>query len=190
VIEAVTILERLREVAMDQHGLVTSEQAAEAGIPRQELVKLAARGRLERLKRGVYLVPQTPGGRYQNWALAVLWTGAPEACLSHETALAAWDISDINPDQIHVTVGQRRRLRRSGGERYIIHHEDLAERQRTWFEQIPITNAPTAIAQCIAWGTPTYLVKQALERAGATGRLLKADAERLARELEDRDHGR
>ncbi|MCL2785062.1 MAG: type IV toxin-antitoxin system AbiEi family antitoxin domain-containing protein [Propionibacteriaceae bacterium] len=187
--EVVTILERLREVAMDQHGLVSSEQASKEGIPRQELVKLAARGRLERLKRGVYLVPQVAGSRYQNWALAVLWTGAPEACLSHETALAAWEISDINPNQIHITVGKHRRLRRTGGERYVIHYADLADRQRTSFEQIPITNVPTTIEQCIAWGTPTYLIKQALERAGLAGQLLKGDSENLTRKLEDRDNG-
>jgi predicted transcriptional regulator of viral defense system len=189
-IETVTILERLREVALEQHGLVTSAQAAKAGIPRQELVKLAARDRLERLRRGVYLVPQVPGSRYQNWELAVLWTGAPEACLSHETALAAWDISDINPNQIHITVGKQRRLRRSGGERYIIHREDLADGQRAWFEQMPMTDVPTTIGQCIAWGTPTYLIKQALERGRATGKLLKSETARLARQLEDRDHGR
>ncbi|MDR2114250.1 MAG: type IV toxin-antitoxin system AbiEi family antitoxin domain-containing protein [Bifidobacteriaceae bacterium] len=189
-IEAVTILERLREVALDQHGLVTSGQAAEEGIPRQELVKLAARGRLERLKRGVYLVPQTPGGRYQNWALAVLWTGAPEACLSHETALAAWEISDINPNQIHLTVGKQRRLRRSGGEQYIIHYQNLAPEQRTWFEQIPITNVATTIEQCIEWGTPTYLIKQALERSGKTSELAAGDAVKLTKKLEERDHAR
>ncbi|MCL2803814.1 MAG: type IV toxin-antitoxin system AbiEi family antitoxin domain-containing protein [Micrococcales bacterium] len=185
-IEAVTILEQLREVAMDQHGLITSEQAARQGIARQELVKLAARGRLERLKRGVYLVPQTPGGRYQNWALAVLWTGAQEACLSHETALAAWDITDINPDQIHILVGKNRRLRRAGGERYIIHRQDLVASQRAWFEQIPITDVPTTVEQCIDWGTPTYLVKQALERTTGTSLLLPKDHERLTQKLEER----
>lgn len=64
-------------------------------------------------------------------------------CLSHETALAAWDVSDINPDRIHVTVGRTRRPRRAGGER-------------------------TTIAQCSASGVPTYLIRQALERAGRT----------------------
>ena len=67
---------------------------------------MAARDRIERVAHGVYRVPQVPETPYDLWALAVLWTGAEEACLSHETALAAWDISDINPERIHLTVGE------------------------------------------------------------------------------------
>jgi predicted transcriptional regulator of viral defense system len=187
--EPVTILERLRDIAIDQHGLVASEQAFTEGIARSELVRLAARDRLERVAHGVYRVPQVRATRYDNWALAVLWTGAPEACLSHETALAAWEISDINPDQIHVTVARRRRVRRRGGGQYVIHHHDLAPERRTWFEQIPITDVPTTIEQCIDWGVPTYLVKQALERTAGTSLLLRDERERLATRLEERDHG-
>ncbi|MDR2564462.1 MAG: type IV toxin-antitoxin system AbiEi family antitoxin domain-containing protein [Bifidobacteriaceae bacterium] len=185
-----TQLERLREVALDQHGFVTSAQAEAEGVPRVELVKLAARDRIERVARGVYRIPQVPASRFDNWALAVLWTGAPEACLSHETALAAWDVSGVNPDQIHVTVGKRRRLRRAGGERYAIHHQDLGPDQRTWFEQIPVTDVPTTISQCIETGVPSYLVRQALERAGGTSLLLAGERERLAQRLEERDHGK
>ena len=192
--ETVTILEQLHEVSLDQHGLVTSEQAAAKSIPRQKLVELAIRGRLERLQRGIYRFPQAPGSRYQNWELAVLWTGVPEACLSYETALAAWgiawDIGGVNPAQIHVTVGRLRRIRREGGEDYRIHHEDLTEQQRTWIEQVPITDVPTTIRQCITWGTSTGLIKRALERASVTGQLLKPDTERLTRQLKDRDHER
>lgn len=32
-VEVVTLLDRLREVALDQHGYVTTAQAAEAGVP-------------------------------------------------------------------------------------------------------------------------------------------------------------
>ena len=167
-----------------------SAQAGAEGIPRVELVKLAARGRIERAARGVYKIPQVPATRYDNWALAVAWTGAPEACLSHETALAAWEISDINPNEIHICVGKKRRLRRAGGERYVIHHRDLAPEQRVWFEQMPITDVPTTIGHCIDWGVPTYLIKQALERAGRTSLLLAQEKERLAQKLEARDYGR
>jgi predicted transcriptional regulator of viral defense system len=188
--EVVTYLDRLREIAIDQHGFVTLAQAEEAGVPQPQVAQMAARGRLERVAHGVYRVPQAPATRWDNWALAVLWTGAPEACLSHETALAAWEISDINPNEIHVNVGKHRRLRRAGGEDYVVHHHDLRPGQRAWFEQIPITNVPTTIEHCIDWGVPTYLVKQALERAGKTSLLLPDDRGRLAKKLEDRDYGR
>jgi len=187
-VEPLTIVDRLREVAIDQHGFITARQAKDEGINPVELVKLTARGRLERVAHGVYRVPQVPGSRWDNWALAVLWTGVPEACLSHETALAAWDITDINPDQIHVTIPKNKRLRRSGGDTYVIHHANLDPSQRTWFEQIPITSIPTTIADCIDWGVPTYLIKQALERTEGTSLLLRHDREALAQRLDARDY--
>jgi predicted transcriptional regulator of viral defense system len=183
----VTLLDRLREVALDQHGYVTTAQAAGVGVPATELSKMVARGRLDRVAHGVYLVPQVPATQYDPYMLAVLWTGAPEACLSHETALQAWEISDVNPDRIHVTVGKRRRIERRGGEGYVLHHQDLEPAEVTWWQQIPVTDVPTAIGQCITWGTPTYLVKQALERAGRTSLLLPDARRRLAQALEERD---
>jgi predicted transcriptional regulator of viral defense system len=188
-VEVVTLLDRLREVALDQHGYVTTAQAAEVGVPVTELSKMVARGRLDRVAHGVYLVPQVAASQYDPYLLAVLWTGAPEACLSHETALQAWEISDVNPDLIHVTVGRKRRIDRRGGEGYVLHHHNLEPSQVTWWQQIPITDVPTTIAACIEWGTPTYLVKQALERAGRTSLLLSDVKHRLASELEQRDRG-
>lgn len=182
-----TYLERLRGIALDQHGFVTTAQAVTDGIPRTELPKLAARDRIERVAHGVYRIPQVPATPYDNWALAVLWTGAAEACLSHETALAAWDVSDVNPDRIHLTVNRSRRLRRAGGEHYVIHHRDLDPSQRTWWEDIPITTLPTTIADCIETGTPTYLIRQAIDRAGRTSLLPAAQRDRLNQLLEERD---
>lgn len=187
--EVLTYLERLREIALDQHGFVTAAQAVADGIPKTELPKLAARERIERVTHGVYRIPQVPATPYDNWALAVLWTGVPEACLSHETALAAWDVSDVNPDRIHLTINRARRLRRTGGERYTIHHHDLHPSQRTRWQAIPITNVPTTIADCIEAGTPTYLIRQAIERGGRTSLLPAADRDHLMRLLEERDGG-
>jgi predicted transcriptional regulator of viral defense system len=188
--DVMTYLDRLREVALDQHGYVTSVQALAEGVPRTELSKMVRRGRLDRVAHGVYQVPQVVMGRYAPYMLAVLWTGAPEACLSHETALQAWEISDINPDRIHVAVAKHRRIKRQGGQGYVIHHCDLTPEQVTWWEQIRITNVPTTIEQCIDWGVPTYLIKQALQRAGRTSLLLAPDRERLATGLEARDYGK
>lgn len=184
---AVTKLERLREVALDQHGFITTAQAIEDGVSHAELSTMVARRRIERVAHGVYRVPQVAEAEYDQYQLAVLWTGAPEACLSHDTALEVWGVTDINPDRIHVSVARCRRLRRAGGERYVIHYEDLTSQQVTWWQGIRIVTVPTAIAQGIASGVPTYLIRQALDRAGRTSILSAADRDRLVVDLEARD---
>jgi predicted transcriptional regulator of viral defense system len=183
----VTKLERLREVALDQHGFVTTAQALDEQVSHAELSTMVARDRLERAAHGVYRVPQVAETEYDQYQLAVLWTGVDEACLSHDTALWAWDITDINPDRIHLTVPRHRRLRRAGGERYVIHYEDLDARQVVWWQGIRTVSVPTAIAQGIASGVPTYLIRQALDRAGKTSLLPAVERERLNAELEGRD---
>lgn len=186
-VKVLTYLERLREIALNQHGFVTAAQAVDDGIPKTELPKLAARGRVERITHGMYRIPQVPATPYDNLALAVLWTGAQEACLSHETALAAWDVSDVNPERIHLTIARGRRLRRSGGERYVIHRRDLNPDQRTWREGIPITDLPTTIEDCVRMGAPTYLIRQAIERGGRTSLLPITAGRRLESLLDARD---
>lgn len=185
----VTKLERLREVALDQHGFVTTAQAVEEGVSHAELSTMVTRDRLERVAHGVYRVPQVPATEFDQYQLAVLWTGVPEACLSHDSALAAWEISDINPDRIHLTVARHRRIRRAGGEQYAIHHEDLDAEQVIWWQGVRTVDVSTAIGQGIASGVPTYLIRQALEQAGRTSRLAAEERERLMRELEERDGG-
>ena len=86
----VTKLERLREFALDQHGLITTAQAVGEGVSHAELSTMVARDRLERVAHGVYRVPQVPETEFDQYQLAVLWAGLPETCLSHDTALAAW----------------------------------------------------------------------------------------------------
>lgn len=183
----VTKLERLREVALDQHGLVTTAQAAGEGVSPAELSMMVTRGRLERLAHGVYRVPQVPETDFEPYQLALLWTGVPEACLSHETALAAWDISLINPERIHITVGPTRRIRRARGEQYVLHYEDVPAQSITWWQGLRIVDVPTAIAQAISSGVATYLIRETLEKASHTSLLPPDEAAQLSRDLEQRD---
>jgi predicted transcriptional regulator of viral defense system len=185
--ETVTYLEQLRDIALDQHGYVTTAQATNLGVPRPELSKMTARNRIERVAHGVYRIPQVTESQYDPFMLAVLWTGAPEACLSHETALALRETSDINPTKIHVTVNRKRRINRAGGKGYILHFQDLEPEQATWFMNMPIVDIATAIEQCIQSGVPGYLIEQAIEAAGKTSALPKPDQERLKKILELRN---
>lgn len=176
--------EALWEIADAQHGFMTAQQARDAGVSKQALQMLVHRGTLDRVAHGVYRFPRYPVGEHDQLMLAVLWTRLPEAALSHETALDAYGISDVNPNRVHITVGKHRRLRRTGGDAYVIHYEDLAPPQIGWWQEIPTVTPVTAVAQCIAYGTPNYLIRQALERGQAQGYLSSAEQRKLADSLE------
>ncbi|UYM06071.1 type IV toxin-antitoxin system AbiEi family antitoxin domain-containing protein [Solicola gregarius] len=178
--------DELRDIATTQHGFVTAQQATEAGIGKHTLQMLVHRGTLEHAAHGVYRFPQYPVGEHDQLMLAVLWTRVPEAALSHETALDAYGISDVNPNRIHLTVGKKRRFRRAGGRDYVVHYEDLGQKQAGWWQEIPTVTPATAIEQCIAYGTPTHLLRQAIERGHAQGYLKTAGRDALTEALEAR----
>ncbi len=184
-----TKLEQLRELAMDQHGLVTTEQALGEGVTHANLSMLVSRGRLQRVAHGVYRVPQVAETSADEYQLAVFWTGTPGACLSHETALSVRGLSDVIPEQIHVTVPLSRRIRRRGGEQYVVHREDLTPEDMSWWEGIPMVTVSTAIRQCIETGLPTYLIKQALRVSSGTSVLSAGERGRLEKLLSARDTG-
>ncbi len=178
--------DELWEIAATQHGFVTARQATEAGIDKHAVQMLVHRGTLDRAAHGVYRFPQYPVGEHDAFMLALLWTRVPEAALSHETALDAYGISDVNPHRIHLTVGTRRRFRRAGGRDYLVHYEDLTPGQVGWWREIPTVTPVTAIVQCLTYGTPTYLLRQALERGYAQGYLKTTDRQALDKALEER----
>ncbi len=178
--------DQLWDIATTQHGFVTAQQATNVGIGKHALQMLVHRGTLERVAHGVYRFPQYPVGEHDSLMLAVLWARVPEAALSHETALDAYGISDVNPNRVHLTVGKHRRFRRSGGEDYVVHYERLAPNQIAWWQEIPTVTPATAIAQCVAYGTPTYLLRQAIERGHAQGYLKTTERRALTQALEER----
>ena len=170
-----------------QHGYVTAAQSQELGIDTMTMQMLVRRGTLERAAHGVYRFPQFPYTDATPYMLAVLWTRMPEACLSHETALAVYDICDINPNRTHLTVGRHRRIRRANDAGYVIHHDDLTAQQIGWWQEVPTVTPATAIAQCIAYGTGTYLLTQAIENGRTQGRLTSAQHDDLTQRLEQRN---
>lgn len=178
--------ELLWEVALDQHGFVTLSDARQLGVSGDAVAMLALRGKIQRVATAVYRFPRFPAGPNAPYMQAVLWTGDPQACLSHDTALALYEVSDINPDRVHLTVPRIRRIRRSGGDLYTVHHEDLTDSEIGWWDEIPTVTLATAIRQCIGTGRPAYLLRQALERGLDSGRLNAADQQDLARRLDER----
>lgn len=118
-------------------------------------------------------------------ALAVLWTGAPDVVLSHESVLEAYELSNVLPHKIHVTVAKRRRIRRQGSD-IKVHYQDLTPAQIGWWQGIPAVTVPTAIGQCIESGLPTYLLRQSADQELGRGLISAVERKQLSELLEGR----
>ena len=177
----------LRELAEAQNGLLTRRQALEdLGLSAGAVDNLVARGGLQRVAHGIYRFPHLPGIEDEQFQVALLRTGDSDAALSHETALDLYEISDVNPARYHVTIPAPRRIRRSDNDRYVVHVQRLEPRQVTWWHLMRIVTPTTAIEQCLQYGTPTYLLRQAIDRGARTGAVRRDDVARLTAALEAR----
>lgn len=173
----------LATLADGHDGLFTSEQARGAGFADSVLVRLAQRGRLERMARGVYRIPYVPLNRFSQYREAVLWAkahrGPVNIALSHETALAVYGISDANPASIHLTVPAAARLRRMCPPVLDIHHADLTGAETMIVEGVPVTTVARTVQDLLESGGRIDLVRQAITGARKEGFISNAEAQRL-----------
>lgn len=100
----------VHEIALDNHGYVTTRAAVEAGVPAVELPKLAARGGMENIAYGLYRVSTVPRSEIDQFAEALLRAGEG-AYLYGEPVLALLGLADVNPCRITVAVRRRTRPR-------------------------------------------------------------------------------
>ncbi len=69
-------MDELFTIAEEHDGLLTSKGARSLGIQDSVLVRLAQRGRLERVSRGVYRIAHYPADKFAQYRQAVLWAQA------------------------------------------------------------------------------------------------------------------
>lgn len=175
--------QNLLAFAVGQNGYLTTTQAAAAGVERHALIMMARRGELEPVSHGVYRLTAVPPGAFDQYIAATLWPYGTEGVLSHDTALAIYELSDINPAKIHLTVPRTYRIRRRIPGVYIIHHADLTAKQKRVWEGLPITTPAQTIRDCHARHLGPALIQQAIEDGRRTGVLSGRDADTLEREL-------
>ncbi|MGB4779082.1 hypothetical protein [Microbacterium sp.] len=116
--------------------------------------------------------------------LAVLWANTPDAALSHDTALAVYELCDINPDRIHVIVPKGHRVSKRGGDAYTLHRGRLSEADLSWWQGIRTVTEKTAIQQGVDTGVPAHLLRAAIDTARERGRITAAEATDLTTQIE------
>jgi len=176
--------DQIHELALEQHGMFTTEQAEQLGVPRYTLAKMARRGRVLRCAHGLYQDLGAPETRWTPYMGAVLWPQGARGVLSHETALSLMEISDVNPSQIHVTVPVAHRVRRrEPPPGVVLHWADLRDTEVMSIEGLPVTRAARAIRDCAQASIGPALLAQAIRDGESKGYLAVKDARELRREL-------
>lgn len=159
----------LFSTASSQEGIFTARQAAEAGYSLQLLAHHVRRGRMIRLGRGLYRLVHFPAGEHEDLVAVWLWS-EQAGVVSHQTALALHELSDILPSRIHITlpsVWQRRRLRVPPG--VVLHHADVPAADRGWFGAVPITNPRRSLNDCARGNLSPELLRPAALQAVRRG---------------------
>jgi predicted transcriptional regulator of viral defense system len=176
---------KLAEIAADRYGFVTISDAEAIGVNPRRLQEMARRGQLEHPMNAVYRVPLIPVTPLDPYMQAALWPRGARAVISHSSALGLYELGDVNPAKIEITVPRAHRPRREIPHLYVAHREDLRPDEVTAFEGIPIVTAAKAIRQAHEVHLGAGLVRQAIEEARSQG-LVKhqevAELNRLLRE--------
>jgi predicted transcriptional regulator of viral defense system len=164
---------------------VTVKTARQAHVRPQRLVEMARRGAASHEGLGLYRLDPFPPHELDSYRKATLWPYPVEGILSHATALDLFELSDVNPAKIDITVPTRYRIRRRQvPPLYALHHEDLAGADVTRHEGLPIVTPATAIRQCHRAHLRRDLLRQALANARGRGLVTHAEYSELLHELE------
>jgi predicted transcriptional regulator of viral defense system len=175
------IYNQLAELAADNYGYVTTDEAEAADINPQRLLELARRGQLEHRGTALYRVPLIPPTPLDPYREATLWPRGARAVISHDTALDLYELGDVNPAKIHITVPRAHRPRRQIPSQYRLHREDLHGDETTLYEGIPVVTAAKAIHQARQLGPA--LLRQAIDEGQRRGLLSRTEAEKLRAEI-------
>ena len=124
---------------------------------------------------GVYRLTHFPRSRHEDLFIAWLETG-PNSVISHESALALYDLSDALSAAIHLTVPRSASRRRHG---LRLHTSQISQEEITNVEGLPATTVARTIVDVAREGLADELVEQAVREAVARG-LVQPDDLRLA----------
>lgn len=109
----------------------------------------------------MYRLPYFPATRFEDLHIASLRTG-PESVVSHESALAVYELSDVLPTKTHIIIPRTGSRRRKNIQ---LHTNRLEADEITQREGLRITTVERTIADVIVSGISYQHVYQAVQEA-------------------------
>ena len=151
----------LYKIAENQAGYFKAEQAREVGFSWERLSSNVKNGKFLRVDQGIYRLVHFPGSPFEDLFVAWLRTG-PKSTISHESALAVYELTDVLPGTIHVIVPRTASRRRKG---LRLHTNRLESQEITKRKGLPVTTAARTIADVAAAGLAEEQIRQAIHEA-------------------------
>ena len=174
--EKQSLSQKLYDLAERQAGYFTAAQAKAFGFSQRQLTYYVRSGRFLRVRWGIYRLVLFPYSPHEDLFVAWLEAG-PDAVISHESALAIYELSDALPASIHVTVPRSASRRRP---RLALHTNRLDPEEVTVLSGLPVTIVLRTIADVASGGLADELVHQALQQAIQRGLTTTAGLRRYA----------
>jgi predicted transcriptional regulator of viral defense system len=184
--------DHLYAIAEAQAGYFTALQARDAGFSWERLSSNTQRGKFLRVSYGIYRLVQFPSSPFEDLFVVWLRTG-PDSVISHDSALALYNLSDVLPSEVHVIVPRTASRRRRG---IRLHTNRINPDEITAREGLPVTTVERTIADVIFSGlaaeqvnkgiydainrgltTRKDLLKQAEHYGGKVGRMIRSTLE-------------
>lgn len=154
-------LDALYRLAEPRAGYFTSREATQAGYSRALLAHHVRSGLLDRVERGIYKLRRFPESPWADLIIAELRSG-PEGVISHESALAVYELSDVLPGEVHATVPRTASRLKSG---IRLHTGAIAEDEITTRDGVTVTTVERTIADVARSGLYQELVLSAIHQA-------------------------
>jgi predicted transcriptional regulator of viral defense system len=161
---------RLFEFAEQQQGFFTAKQAKAAGFAENTHPYHVQVGNWIREHRGIYRLALFPATDRPDLVLWALWSRnrneEVEGVYSHHTALSLYDLSDLNPAKLHMTVPPHFRRNSDIPGILVLHYADLADKDIQTAQGFKFTRPLRTILDLIEAGTVEQrFVRQALRQA-------------------------
>ena len=123
---------RLYEIAEGQQGFFTTKQAKAAGFAENTHPYHVHAVNWLREHRGIYRLALFPATDHPDLVQWALWSRnrreETEGVYSHQTALSLWELSDVNPSKLHMTVPKRFRRNSKHPGILVLHYADVPGR--------------------------------------------------------------
>ena len=153
--------DHLYEIAEAQAGYFKASQAHTVGFSSERLSANVKSHRFVRVTQGVYRLYHFPGSPYEDMFVAWLRAG-PSSVISHESALAVYELSDILPNEVHIIVQRNASRRRKGIRQHTLR---LQADEITRRQGLPITTVERTLTDLIAKGTAEEQIRLAIREA-------------------------